>query len=59
MKGINKFNTSKVIDMFAIFSFCSDQQYLNLSDFETNNATNMFILFLKCRLFNFLLDKFK
>ena len=34
--------------MFAIFSFCSIQQYLNISNFETDNVTNMSIIFLKC-----------
>ena len=34
IKGINKFNTSKVTDMSSMFKECEELKYLDLSNFE-------------------------
>ena len=39
--GINKFNTNKVNNMFGMFSECYKLEYLDLSNFNTENVTDM------------------
>ena len=34
--------------MFGMFCGCSSLKELNLSNFNTNNVTNMFVMFLDC-----------
>ena len=41
IKGINNFNTSKVTNMNAMFQECNELEYLDLSNFNTYNATDM------------------
>ena len=41
IKGINKFNTNKVTDMKVMFQECNELEYLDLSNFDTSNVTNM------------------
>jgi len=41
IKGINKFNTNKVTDMSAMLQECNELEYLDLSNFNTSNVTNM------------------
>ena len=41
IKGINNFNTSKVINMSAMFQLCNELEYLNLSNFDTSNVTDI------------------
>ena len=48
IKGINKLNTSKVIDMKAMFQQCSVVEYLDLSNFNTDNVNNMSYMFNEC-----------
>ena len=44
----NSFNTSNVIDMTAMFQFCSSLTSLNLSSFNTSNVTDMTAMFDDC-----------
>ena len=48
IKGINKFNTKNVTDITAMFSGCSELEYINLSNFNTSNVTNMKQMFFQC-----------
>jgi len=48
IKGINIFNTSKVTDFEAMFQGCREYEYLDLSNFDTSNATNMSWMFNIC-----------
>ena len=41
IKGINKFNTNKVNNMKAMFQLCNEIEYLDLSNFDTSNVTDM------------------
>ena len=41
IKGINKFKTYKVLDMEGIFCQCFLLEYLDLSNFDTSNVTNI------------------
>ena len=41
IKGLNKFNTNKVNNMVAVFQECKELEYLDLSNFNTNNVTEM------------------
>ena len=48
IKGLNKFNTSKVLTMKAMFQLCSKLEYLDLSNFDTSNVTEMGGMFNGC-----------
>ena len=48
IKGINKLITDKVIEMEGMFNYCKELEYLDLSDFDTSNATSMKNMFSKC-----------
>ena len=48
IKGLENFNTSKVINMSAIFSECYELEYLNLSNFNTSNVNDMSYMFNAC-----------
>jgi len=48
IKGINKLITNKVIEMEGMFLYCKELEYLDLSDFDTSNATSMKNMFSKC-----------
>ena len=55
IKGINKFNTKKVINMKGMlinmkgmFGACNELEYLDLSNFNTANVTNMECMFCEC-----------
>ena len=48
IKGINKINTEKVYKMTAMFQNCNEMEYLDLSDFDTSNATEMGGMFMQC-----------
>ena len=48
IKGINKFNTSKVTTMKAMFQQCNEIESINLSNFDTSNVTNMDSMFYYC-----------
>ena len=48
IKGINKFNTSKVTNMLGMFQNCKELEYLDLSNFDTSLVTNMYNMFDFC-----------
>ena len=48
IKGLKLFKKNKVSDMSGIFSYCYKLKYLDLSDFDTSNTTNMSYLFFHC-----------
>ena len=48
IKGLDKFNTSKVADMEGIFQYCAEMECLDLSNFDTSNTSNMAFMFNKC-----------
>ena len=48
IKGINKFITNKVINMKAMFQSCKVLEYLDLSNFNTENVTDMGWMFNEC-----------
>ena len=48
IKGINSFITNKVTDFEAMFQGCEEYEYLDLSNFDTSNATNMSWMFNIC-----------
>ena len=41
IKGINDFNTNKVTNMNAMFQLCNELEYLDLSNFDTSNVSDM------------------
>ena len=45
IKGINKFNTNKVTDIQSMFDKCNELEYLDLTNFDTFNVTNMAWMF--------------
>jgi len=45
IKGINYLNTSNVKDMTGMFNDCKELEYLDLSNFDTYNVTNMNFMF--------------
>ena len=45
---LSNFDTSKVTDMFCMFSYCSSLTSLNLSNFDTSKVTNMCGMFQDC-----------
>ena len=49
IKGINKLNTSNVIDLNGIFQECNELEYLDLSNFNTSNVNNMKGMFYNCK----------
>ena len=48
IKGTNKFKTSKVNTMKAMFQECNEIEYLDLSNFDTSNVTDMECMFNQC-----------
>ena len=48
IKGINKFNTIYVSNFENMFTECSEIEYLDLSNFNTPNLTNMLCMFSNC-----------
>ena len=48
IEGINKYNTSKVHNMKAMFAGCEKIEYLELSNFDTSNVNNMDNMFSYC-----------
>ena len=48
IKGINNFNIKKVELMNGMFQSCEQLEYLDLSKWDTSNATNMNYLFNQC-----------
>ena len=61
IKGFDKLNTSKVIDMEGLFQHCISLEYIDVSNFDTSNVTNMAFMFNNCNSLNEIkgLDKFK
>ena len=49
IKGINQLITKKVTTMEGIFSKCIKIEYLNLSNFDTSEVTNMSFMFNECK----------
>ena len=47
IKGINKFITNKVTNMKAMFQECHELEYLDLTNFDTSNVTDMRWMFNK------------
>ena len=45
IKGMDKFNTSKVIDMNTMFQKCYELEYLDLTNFNSHIVTNMSFMF--------------
>ena len=41
IKGIHNFNTINVSNIAAMFEECSQLEYLDLSNFDTSNVTDM------------------
>ena len=41
IKGLNKFNTSKVINMKVMFTKCQELESLDLSSFDTSNVNDI------------------
>ena len=48
IKGLNKLNTNKVIDLNTMFGNCNELEYLDLSNFDTSNVTDMSYMFNNC-----------
>ena len=48
IKGIDKFNTSKVATMKVMFQKCFELENINLSSFNTSNVNDMSYMFNKC-----------
>ena len=48
IKGLNKFNTSKVITIQGMFQGCWKLMYLDFSNFDTSNVSNMSFMFNYC-----------
>ena len=48
IKGINSFNTNKVINMKAMFQLCNELEYLDLSSLNTSNVIDMGYMFYNC-----------
>ena len=45
IKGIENFNTVKTSIMYAMFEACFEFEYLDLSNFNTSNVTDMSLMF--------------
>ena len=54
IKGINKFITDKVINMYAMFQECFELEYLDLSNFNTSNVNSMSYMFNNCKKLKYL-----
>ena len=54
IKGINKFDTNKVIDINTMFQNCYELEYLDLSNFNTSNVTDMSQMFNNCNKLKYL-----
>ena len=48
VKGLEIFITSKVRRMKAMFQYCSEFLYLDVSNFDTPKVNNMSYMFNKC-----------
>ena len=48
IKGINKYNTNKVTNMEGMFEESNELEYIDLSNFITNNVTNFGLMFSQC-----------
>ena len=48
IKGLNKFNTSKVTNMRGMFQSCNELRYLDLSNFNISNVVVLGIMFQEC-----------
>ena len=48
IKGINTIKTNNVVEMTAIFQFCSQLEYLNLTNFDISNVTDISYMFNNC-----------
>jgi len=48
IKGLNKFITTNVTNMCALFQQCHQIEYIDLSNFNTINVTDMSGMFNKC-----------
>ena len=61
IKGINKFNTSKVTNMSTMFGKCNEIESINLSNYDTSNVTDKSYLFNECNKLKEIkgIDKFK
>ena len=49
IKGINKFNSSKAINMCVMFQECHELECLDLSNFDISNVIVMSAMFNKCQ----------
>ena len=45
IEGLNKFNTLNVTNMKEMFQFCNELEYLDLSNFNVSNITNIESIF--------------
>ena len=52
IKGLKKFNTSKVINMTGVFLNCKKLKFLDLSNFDTSNVETMKEMFSSCTKLN-------
>ncbi len=60
IKGINKFNTSGVINMRAMFQSCYELKYLDLSNLNTSNTSDLSYMFTQWNKLKYLnISKFK
>ena len=48
IKGLNKFKTMKVCNMNSMFKKCDSLENIDLSNFDTSNVENMFLMFYGC-----------
>ena len=48
IKGLNQFITNEFIDMHGMFQQCYELEFIDLSNFNTSNVTNMECLFNGC-----------
>lgn len=49
INGLEKFDTSKIINMSKMFAGCTSLEELDLVCFDTSSATNMNLMFLGCK----------
>ena len=54
IKGINKFITDKVENMYAMFQACTNLEYLDLSNFNTSNVRDFSWMFNQCNKLKYL-----
>ena len=45
IKGLNQFKTNNITATYAMFQFCTEIKYLDLSNFETSNVNDMAFIF--------------